>query len=114
MGETGAPSTGALAANHWRAYEKATSEHVQPGAGAAPDRKRPERIAAELSVLFRSHRARSGADPSPSPVARHAEVHGLWALRPLHRRRGVILTGRLRQSAPPLIDESIDELRDTR
>jgi hypothetical protein len=66
-------------------HAQTTSEHVQPCASTAFDRQRSQRLALELPILLRTDRTRSDPLAAASEIPRHAQVHALRALRPLHR-----------------------------
>ena len=70
-------------------HAQTTPEHLQPGASSAPDRQRSERLASQLSVVFRPDRTRSHSDATPPEISRDAEVHAVRALRQVHRGGGL-------------------------
>lgn len=70
---------------------KATTEHVQPSAGAAPDRRGPHWASLELPVLLRAHRPRPRCASPAAQFARDTEVHELWPVGALHCRSELTL-----------------------
>ena len=63
-----------------------TSGDLQPGAGTASHRERPNRLASELPVLRRHHRERTESFSAATAIACNAEMHSVWANSPVHRR----------------------------
>jgi hypothetical protein len=68
-------------------HAQATSCRLQPGTGAAPDRERPKRHGAQLSVVLGGHPEVARHLPSTAAVARDVALQRLRSHRALHRRR---------------------------
>ena len=62
-----------------------TSGDLQPGAGTAPHRERSNWLAAELPILRRNDRERTESFSATPAIARHAEMHCVWANGSLYR-----------------------------
>lgn len=77
-----------------------TSGDLQPGAGTASHRERSNWLATELPVLRRENRERTESFSATTAIACHAEMHGVRANSPVHRRGRVKGDFRLRSDSP--------------
>jgi len=68
-----------------RFHAQAPSGDVQPSAGFASHCERPERLAAQLSVLFRTYRTIASGIPSAAAIPRHVTLYIMRAHRTIHR-----------------------------
>jgi hypothetical protein len=70
-----------------RFHAQAPSGDVQPSAGFASHCERPEWLAAQLSVVFRTHRTIASRISSAAAIPRHVTLHIMRAHRTIHSWR---------------------------
>ena len=82
-----------------RFHAQAPSGDVQPSAGFASHCERPERLAAELSVVFRSDRTIASGFSAAAAIPRHVTLHFMRAHRTIHSWRRLTKLAESRQRA---------------
>jgi hypothetical protein len=70
----------------WRSHAQAPSGDVQPGTGSSLDSERSYWFAAQLPLMLRTHRARSGSVSPRSLLACDASLQELRSAGEVHRR----------------------------